>query len=136
MVRVLTVTAGVIETVEVLTIGYGYTDDTFQTSVNEGDGIGAEIGVTHKDVASSYVFNSGDEANGFELLDNAAYNTNLLPVVDLKILNCIRYHILRAWWGVIGSANDIAANNDLYMVNLRELKNFTFQLRKPTMAAS
>ena len=74
-----------------------------------------------------------EDSNGFEIINRSAYNTNLLPVIDKKILSCIRYFCLKNWWAAVASPDDVTTNTNLYNSLLTDLKNLTFQLRKPTM---
>ena len=102
--------------------------------------LGAEMFKIAQGVSNSIFFDDtltavlDAESSGFELLDNAAYNSNLLPAIDKKFLNCLRYFCLRGWYSIIGSAEDVKANDIMYQTNLSRLKNLTFQLRKPTMS--
>ena len=73
-------------------------------------------------------------SNGFEIKDNAAFNANLLPSLDKKIENTIRYSILREWYASTGLLNDMKINQDMARANLIKVKNLTFQLRKPLMS--
>lgn len=73
-------------------------------------------------------------SNGFEILNHEAYNANLLPAIDKKILSCIRYFCLKEWWTAVASPNDVSTNTEKYNQLLRDLKNLTFQFRKRTMS--
>jgi hypothetical protein len=132
---VLTVDAGgIILTVEQTEAGSNYSvADDLATTVNRGSGAGATIDIVSvQDIAAAPAFDVN--SSGFELVDNSAYDTNMLLTIDKKILNCIRQYILRSWFVIINSAGDVTVNNDLYQKNLKELKKFTFELRLPTMA--
>lgn len=72
-------------------------------------------------------------ASGFEIKDNSVFNANLLPSLDKKIEACIRYYIMREWYGSTGMQNDMVLNASLYKANVIKVKNLTFQLRKPLM---
>ena len=101
--------------------------------------LGAEMFKIAQGVSNSIFFDStletvlDVESSGFELVDNEAYNSNLLPAIDKKFLNCLRYFCLRGWYSIVGSLEDVKANDMMYQTNLSRLKNLTFQLRKPTM---
>lgn len=73
-------------------------------------------------------------ASGFEIKDNAAFNANLLPSIDKKIEACLRYYIMKEWYGSTGLQADMQLNQQLYRQNLVKMKNLTFQLRKPLMS--
>lgn len=73
-------------------------------------------------------------ASGSEIRDNAAFNENLLPSIDKKMEACIRYYIMKEWYGSTGLQTDMQLNQGLYKQNLIKMKNLTFQLRKPLMS--
>lgn len=101
--------------------------------------IGTNMFKMARGVANSIFFNSNldgdltEESVGFELVDNAAYNSNLLKVIDGKILLCFLHYCLREWYGTVALVDDIKANDILYEKHITDLNNLTFQLRKPTM---
>jgi hypothetical protein len=131
---VLTVDAGgIILTISQTEVGSNYSEDTgLATTVNRGSGAGATIDITGiQDIAAAAAFT--DNSSGFELVDKAAYNQNLLPAIDKKFENCLRYFCLRGWWGIVGSANDVVENDKLFHENLMSLRKLTFQLRKAVM---
>lgn len=94
---------------------------------------GFAVGTIVKYVGTTFV-NVSPVASGFEIRDNAAFNANLLPSLDKKIENCIRYAILREWYASTGMLNDMKINADMAKANMQKVKNLTFQLRKPLMS--
>jgi len=72
--------------------------------------------------------------SGGILKDNEAFNANILTNIDKKIENCIRYFILTQWYVVCALGTDAKLNQDQYTDYLRQVKNLTFQLRKPLMS--
>ena len=72
--------------------------------------------------------------SGFEIKDNVAFNANLLPNLDQKIENTIRYSILREWYASVGMETDVQINAVMAQKNMSKVKNLTFQLRKPLMS--
>ena len=73
------------------------------------------------------------EASGFSIIDNAAFNSNVLPTIDKKMKNCIKYFVMREWYGSVGLKEELASNNELYQLHLIATKNLTHELRKPLM---
>ncbi len=73
-------------------------------------------------------------ASGGLIADNDAFNENVLPNIDKKILNCIRYFILKEWYVALSMGDDATLNFNMYKDYLRQVKNLTFQLRKPLMS--
>lgn len=73
-------------------------------------------------------------SSGCEIRDNASFNANLLPSIDKKMEACIRYYIMKEWYGSTGLQADMQLNQSMYKQNLIKMKNLTFQLRKPLMS--
>ena len=69
-----------------------------------------------------------------KIKNNAAYNASVLQTIDKKIENCIRYFILTEWYVVCGMGDDAKINAGKYQEYLRDVKNLTFQLRKPLIS--
>ena len=84
--------------------------------------------------AITLVSTSEVTASGGLIKDNEAFNENLLPNIDKKILNSIRYYILAEWYVSASLGNDAELNFAKYKDYLRQVKNLTFQLRKPLMS--
>jgi hypothetical protein len=112
--------------------GSGYTAaSTLPTTAHTGTGTGCTITITVTATLDILV----DESSGFELVDNEAYNTNLLPVIDEEIKNCIRESCMKDWYGdILGLEGDFNIHSKKYQDSLREVSKLTFQLRKPTMS--
>jgi hypothetical protein len=72
-------------------------------------------------------------ASGGLIKDNAAFNANVLPNIDKKIENCLRYYVLSEWYVSASMGADAELNFGRYKDYLRQVKNLTFQLRKPLM---
>ena len=85
------------------------------------------------DASITLVNTSTVVASGGLIKDNAAFNTNVLPNIDKKVLNAIRYYILSEWYVSNSMADDAKLNWEKYRDYLRQVKNLTFQLRKPLM---
>lgn len=73
-------------------------------------------------------------ASGSVIEDNDAYIHSLLPNIDKKIENCIRYYVLSEWYVSVSLAEDAALNRQKYLEYLTETSNLTFQLRKKLMS--
>ena len=71
--------------------------------------------------------------SGFSIRDNAAFNSNVLPSIDKKMENCIRYFILSEWYTTVGMDKDMQLCALKYQQNFIKVKNLTNELRKPLM---
>lgn len=65
----------------------------------------------------------------FEIKDNAAYNNNVLSLVDGSFLECIIEGSLKAWYKNCAQADLLALYNKSFADNLEKLFNRMFQLK-------
>jgi hypothetical protein len=72
-------------------------------------------------------------ASGGLIKDNEAFNANVLPNIDKKIENYLRYYIMAEWYVAASLGPDAQLNFARYRDYLRQVKNLTFRLRKPLM---
>jgi hypothetical protein len=72
-------------------------------------------------------------ANGFTIVDNAAYNDNTLGYVDTKAIECVNYNIMRGWYRLIGLDEEVVKFDGMYNIAKAELINGLFDLRKPLL---
>lgn len=70
-------------------------------------------------------------ASGFSIADNTLFNSKILPSLDKKLKNCIKYFIMREWYGSVGLKEDLISNDAMYRMNLIAMKNLVHELRKP-----
>ena len=70
------------------------------------------------------------ESISFLIRDNAAYNDNVLTIVDSSIENCVKYGALKEFYSTIVQADllKIAANR--YVEEMNKLAQRLFQLKK------
>ena len=127
-VTVIGETGGVIDTVSLTTKGSGYVVETANTT--GGTGTGATIAIAT--IADNNLLSVA--SYGFHIVDNSAYNTNVLPALDEEIKNCLREYCLKEWYSIVGASDDLAIHLNLFNISMMEMSNLTFQLRKPTMA--
>lgn len=130
VVRVSTVAEGVVTAVTVETGGSGYTTGTKTTTNNSGSGTECTIGVSTVTASSDTL---SEDSSGFELVDKAAYNSNVIPVIDNEIEACVRNNVMQEWYGILGMTQDFQIQKANYEDSLILLNKYTLQLRKPTM---
>ena len=88
-------------------------------------------------VDSSTSINSTVTPNvsGFRILDNAAYNTNVLFGVDDGVFQYIRYSVLASWYEAVGLDKEAAIWETKKKLMRNDLiTNRLFQLRKPLLS--
>lgn len=68
----------------------------------------------------------------FNISDNGSHNTNVLPLVDDTLSNCLKYGILAEYYSVNLNAELLAFAREKFANNLAQLRQRLFQLkRKP-----
>lgn len=73
-------------------------------------------------------------AYGFSILDNDAYNSNSLEVVDEKIKESLIVGTMAKWWKICGLKEEYAEFERDYLIEQKELIEKLFDLRKPLIA--
>ena len=101
----------------------------------------------NKAIPDSIAFNADFETNvslemgvfqtvvacSVSIVDNADYNENYLQVVDVNLLKTIRFYTLRDWFESQGRSEDAQKFNALYIMALRNVMKYAFQLKKSSM---
>ena len=73
--------------------------------------------------------------SGFRILDNAAYNNNVLFGVDDGVFQYIRYSVLASWYEAVGLDKEAAIWETKKKLMRNDLiTNRLFQLRKPLLS--
>ena len=75
------------------------------------------------------VFNITDTDIKFVIKDNAAYNKNVLALVDASFLECIIEGSLKAWYKNCANGDLLALYNKSFADSLEKLFNRMFQLK-------
>lgn len=68
-----------------------------------------------------------------QIVDNANYNENYTSAVDKSLLKAIRFYTLRDWFNSQGQTKEAAEYDALYMLAMRNLDKYAFQLKKATV---
>ena len=111
---------------EYFTVGAIADDTNLTLSANHVAGAAA--------VAAYTGIASANKRSGGDIEDKEAFNVNLLPNIDKKIENSLRYFILAEWYGAVGMGEDLTLNYNTYLRYKLDMNNLTFQLRKPLMS--
>ena len=86
-----------------------------------------------------FVNGSGVVTNGdyvtFRLLDNDAYNENVLLLVDASLLAAIKQAILKEYYSIVIQPDFFKVTTDRYMAELYKLKQRLFQLKKKSVSS-
>lgn len=71
----------------------------------------------------------------FNILDNSAYNENILSLVDATLNNCLKYGVLAEFYSVCVNAELYRLAQDKFTTSLFQLKQRLFQLKKKTVSS-
>lgn len=102
----------------------------FEDEVDEdGTKTGTDISGTTKTVSEGkYV--------EFTLQDNAAYNLNVLSMVDASLNNALKQGVLREFYSTVIHADFFKVCTDRFIMELTKLKQRLFQLKKKSVVSN
>ena len=69
----------------------------------------------------------------FNILNNDAYNDNVLNLVDATLLNCLKYGILAEFYSICVNGDLFRIAQDKFTTSLFQLKQRLFQLKKKSV---
>ena len=72
----------------------------------------------------------------FILQDNAAYNENVLTLVDASLYNVIKYGVLKEFYSTVLQADFFKVCTERFLGELFKLKSRLFQLKKKSVVSS
>jgi len=70
----------------------------------------------------------------FYIQDNAAYNANVLTMVDASLYNCLKYGVLKEFYSTVVQADFFKLSADRFVAELFKMKQRLFQLKKKSVA--
>lgn len=65
-----------------------------------------------------------------KMINNTGYNPAYISAVDAELEKALKYMVLRDWFIVAKQADEVKSNNELYLAALRNIKNYSFALKK------
>lgn len=68
--------------------------------------------------------------------DNAAYNSNVIGMVDATILECITLGCIKEWYKTCAQAEFKKEFDNLYMLEMQKLSDRLFQLKKKQIVSN
>ena len=100
------------------------------------DSVTETAGVKGKDISGNNVnITSGDYVE-FQLLDNDAYNANVISIVDASLYNCIKYGTLKEIYSTIVNPDFFKISAERFVAELFKLKQRLFQLKKKSVVSN
>jgi hypothetical protein len=76
----------------------------------------------------------GEKHIQFSILNNDAYNSNVLSLVDATLNTCIKYGILAEFYSVCANGELFSMAQNKFLESLAQLKQRLFQLKKKAIA--
>ena len=71
----------------------------------------------------------------FNIMDNDAYNDNVLSLVDATLLNCLKHGILAEFYSICVNGDLYRIAQDKFTTSLFQLKQRLFQLKKKSVSS-
>ena len=69
-----------------------------------------------------------------KIVDQTGYNENYTSAVDVNILKCLKFYVLKEWFSMKGLDNDAAKHEVLYAKASIQLVRKSFQLKKVVLS--
>lgn len=91
---------------------------------------------TGKDITGATVNVTAGKYIEFYLLDNKAYNANVLTMVDSSLYNALKQGVLREFYSTVIQADFFKVCTERFIAELYKLKQRMFQLKKKTLASN
>ena len=94
--------------------------------------------ITHSvaDAFEDEVTVSGNPCVAFTILDNAAYNDNVLSVVDASLNNCVKFGTLKEIYSALPQPEFFNSCSNRFVGELFKLKQRLFQLKKKSVLSN
>lgn len=79
---------------------------------------------------------SGNSCVSFTILDNAAYNDNVLSIVDASLNNCVKFGTLKEIYSTLPQPEFFNSCSSRFVGELFKLKQRLFQLKKKSVVSN
>ena len=79
---------------------------------------------------------SGNSCVSFTILDNAAYNDNVLSIVDASLNNCVKFGTLKEIYSTLPQPEFFNSCSNRFVGELFKLKQRLFQLKKKSVVSN
>ena len=79
---------------------------------------------------------SGNSCVSFTVLDNAAYNDNVLSIVDASLNNCVKFGTLKEIYSTLPQPEFFNSCSSRFVAELFKLKQRLFQLKKKSVVSN
>lgn len=93
-------------------------------------------GTIGKDIGNNNVTLTAGDYVEFYIMDNAAYNANVLTMVDASLYNCIQFGVLKEVYTRIVQPEFFQKSAERFVAELFKLKQRLFQLKKKSVVSN
>lgn len=100
------------------------------------DSVTETAGVKGKDISGNDVNIAAGDYVEFSLLDNNAYNANVITIVDASLYNCIKHGTLKEVYSTLVQPDFYKISADRFVAELFKLKQRLFQLKKKSVVSN
>ena len=92
--------------------------------------------VVGKDITNANVSAAAGDYVEFYILDNNAYNANVITMVDASLYNCLKQGVLKEVYSNLVNADFFNLCNTRFIAELLKLKQRLFQLKKQSVVSN
>ena len=110
-----------------------FDDDVDISSGGSGTPVTVKIGV---DISGNDVKVPYGHYVEFYILDNNAYNANVLTMVDASLYNCLKQGVLKEFYSTVLQPEFFKVCADRFVAELFKMKNRLFQLKKKSVVSN
>ena len=93
-------------------------------------------GAIGKDIGGNDVTLTAGDYVEFYIMDNAAYNANVLTMVDASLYNALKQGVLKEFYTTVLQADFFKLCSDRFIAELFKLKQRLFQLKKKSVVSN
>ena len=89
-----------------------------------------------KDIENNNVTAAAGDYVEFYILDNQAYNANVITMVDASLYNCLKQGVLKEFYSTVLQPEFFKVCADRFVAELFKMKNRLFQLKKKSVVSN
>jgi len=89
-----------------------------------------------KDIENNNVTAAAGDYVEFYILDNNAYNANVITMVDASLYNCLKQGVLKEFYSTVLQPEFFKVCSDRFVAELFKMKNRLFQLKKKSVVSN
>jgi hypothetical protein len=98
--------------------------------------VAESAGTKGKDIEGNNVTITSGNYVEFNILDNAAYNANVITLVDASLYNALKQGILKEFYTTVLQPDFFKVCSERFVAELFKLKQRLFQLKKKSVVSN